>query len=80
METSQDLVDLLKDADLKLEAEEGLRVWGRLASGVSLPLRSALRWVLGRYDGRELFLEGGRVCLVDRGEALARWRKKLDGK
>jgi hypothetical protein len=79
IETWTDLSAALADAGLTLELQTDGTL-GRLDQNCSLSGRDALAWLLGRFSAPVVVLEGRKVRLMARREAVTFWEKKLDGK
>ena len=79
IETWTDLGLALSDAGLALEVRTDLAL-GRLDKSQVLTGRDALTWLFGRFSSPAVVLEGRKVRVMDRREAVSYWQTKLDPK
>ncbi|HVE42006.1 MAG TPA: HEAT repeat domain-containing protein [Planctomycetota bacterium] len=79
IESWKDLSAALSDAGLVLEVETDCLL-GRLDKSQSLSGRDALAWLLGPYFTPAVVLDGRKVRLMDRRDAVAFWKSRLERK
>jgi hypothetical protein len=79
IETWTDLSAALADVGLALELQTDGMI-GRLDQTSTLSGRDALAWLLGRFSAPVAVLEGRKIRLMTRRDAVSFWEKKFDGK
>lgn len=80
IETWKDVEVVLARSGLKLQVEGDFPFVARVDASALTTARGAIEWVAGRAFRPELVPDGTTLRLLERGPALASWRKRLASK